>query len=291
MITISRKLFQLLPYKLVWFPSDSELQTVAGRLCATHMARVHCAAADLPAMRGLVRKHVSLTLGLDLARKPRELYQRFHNNARNRIHKAERLGDRIAVRHYRGEEENRRLVGEFAALYNSFAANKPGRVFTLTPSMLEAFFPHADLIMAYLDGELVCGHLNLLDRGAGRTRLLYSGSQRFSDQGRARMAGIVNVYLHWYEIGRYQQEGLRIYDLGGINPVDDPGVNRFKVQFGGELMRDYNYLLAGLPALGRLSFKAFTSLTARGRRRAKVERAADQCQEIPVDTSNETVTA
>src|SRR5262249_36636181 len=41
MITISRKLFQLLPYKLVWFPSDSELQTVAGRLCATHMARVH----------------------------------------------------------------------------------------------------------------------------------------------------------------------------------------------------------------------------------------------------------
>jgi Acetyltransferase (GNAT) domain len=290
MITISRKLFHLLPYQLVWFPSDGELDAVANSLSVSHMARVLCANTDLPSMRALVRRHVSLTLGLDLTRGLDDLYKRFNNNARNRIHKAQRLGDRVAVKHYRGSDGDRQVVAQFADLFNSFAANKPGRVFTLTPAIIEAFFPHADLVMAYLDGELFCGHLNLLDRGARRTRLLYSGSQRFSDQVRARMTGILNVYLHWYEMECYQKEGFRIYDLGGVNPVDDPGVNRFKVQFGGDLLRDYNYLLAGLPMLGRLSFRAFTSLTARGRRRAEVEQAADQCQEIPIDT-DETATA
>ena len=105
------------------------------------------------------------------------------------------------------------------------------------------------------------------------------------------MAGIINVFLHWYEMECYQKEGFGIYDLGGINPVDDPGVNRFKVQFGGALLRDYNYLFAGMPMLGRLSFAAFAALTARGRRRHAVEQAADRCREIPIDTSDETVTA
>ncbi len=73
--------------------------------------------------------------------------------------------------------------------------------------------------------------------------MLWSASRRFEDHATARLAGILNVYLHWYEIEKYREEGFQTYDLGGIGALDDNvRVNRFKLQFGGTIVREHNYL-------------------------------------------------
>jgi hypothetical protein len=135
-----------------------------------------------------------------------------------------------------------------------------------------------------LDGEAICGHLNLLDKESGVSRMLWSASRRFEDHATARLAGILNVYLHWYEIEKYREEGFQTYDLGGIGGLDDNvGVNRFKLQFGGTIVREHNYLLAGMPKLWRPVFKTFFTVSARGRRQKQAYRSADQWREMPLD--------
>src|SRR6266481_6492550 len=98
--------------------------------------------------------------------------------------------------------------------------------------------------------------------------MLWSASRRFEDHATARLAGILNVYLHWYEIEKYREEGFQTYDLGGIGALDDNvGVNRFKLQFGGTIVREHNYLVAGMPKLWRPVFKTFFAVSARSEER------------------------
>src|SRR5260370_26614335 len=141
-----------------------------------------------------------------------------------------------------------------------------------------------------LGGEPIWGQVKLLDKESGVSRMRWSGSRRFEDHATARLAGILNVYLHWYEIEKYREEGFQTYDLGGIGGLDDNvGVNRFKLQFGGTIVREHNYLVAGMPQLWRPVFKTFFAVSARGRRQKQAYRAADRWRDIPLDLIRQTI--
>jgi hypothetical protein len=61
----------------------------------------------------------------------------------------------------------------------------------------------------------------------------------------ARLAGILNCYLHWPEMLSYKEKGFRVNDLGGIAPGANPdamGVDRFKVAFGSQAVIEHNRL-------------------------------------------------
>jgi hypothetical protein len=290
MIVIQTKLKQIIPYRLVYWPTEAALRELVDDLPLTHYARVESANLDLDRGRCIVGHHLSLTLLIDLRRPLGEIYKDLIDNARIRIHKAEKLGSRLTLRRYSGGADNDRLVHQFVELYNDFVSGKPSQATPISADREYSLFPHADLIMAYLDGMPICGHLNLIDREMGIVRLQYSANQRFHDPPTARLAGIINVYLHWHELETYRDEGMATYDFGSIGQVEDSvGVNRFKMQFGGTIIREHNYLLAGMPVAWRSFFNVRALLGTRWRRRMQVERAGEQWRNMPLERIRQTI--
>jgi hypothetical protein len=284
MIVISKRLKGIIPYQLVLWPKESVVREMAENLPMTHVARVDIANTELLTGRCLVDHYLSLTLAIDLRGDLEQINKNLITNARIRIHKAQKLGDRVTVRRYTGLSGQENLIDEFVQLYNNFIGGKTAFLFPISKPLIASYFPNAELILMDLDGVPICGHLNLIDKELGVSRMCWSASRRFEDHAMARLAGILNVYLHWYEIEKYREEGFQTYDFGGIGGLDDNvGVNRFKLQFGGTIVREHNYLMAGMPKLWRPAFNAFVAVSARTRRRKQLDRAGDRWRQMPLE--------
>jgi Acetyltransferase (GNAT) domain len=283
LITVNKKLKGFIPYRIVWFPTTAALQSMATELPLTHAARVGCADTDLKDASCMVEHHLSLTLLLDLRRPLDSIFSEFNATVRRKIRLAEKLGRRVRLRRYSGGEQNAGFADEFVALFNELVHQKPGVLSPTSRQLVESYFPHAELFLVDLDDRLICSHLMMRDSEAGKSRLLNSASRRFEDPATSRLAGILNVYLHWYELQTYHDAGFAAYDFGGVSPVDDLGINRFKLQFGVEVVREHNYLFAGMPLLWRTAFRLFTTFSGRGKRRRAVERAGDKWRDMPLD--------
>jgi Acetyltransferase (GNAT) domain len=291
MITISKRLKGIIPYRIILWPTESVVREMAESLPRTEVARIDIASIELLTGRCLVDRNLSLTLAIDLRRDLEQIYKDLIPNARIRVHKAEKLGDRVTVRRYTGLPGQDNLIDKFVLLYNNFIAGKTASLFPISKALIASYFPNAEIILVELDGEPICGHLNLLDRESGVSRMFWSASRRFEDHATTRLAGILNVYLHWYEIEKYREQGFRTYDFGGIGGLDDNvGVNRFKLQFGGEIVREHNYTMAGMPKLWRAILDTYVVVSARGRRRKQLDRAADRWRYMPLDQIRQTIT-
>lgn len=290
MITISKRLKGIIPYRIILWPTESVVREMADSLPLTDVARVDIASIELLNGRCLVDRNLSLTLAIDLRRDLAQIYKDLIPNARIRIHKAQKLGDRVTVRRYTGRTGQANLIDQFALLYNNFIAGKTASLFPISKALIASYFPNAEIVLVELDGEPICGHLNLLDRESGVSRMLWSASRRFEDHATTRLAGILNVYLHWYEIEQYRDDGFQTYDFGGIGGLDDNvGVNRFKLQFGGTIVREHNYTMAGMPKLWRAILDTYVAVSARGRRRKQLDRAADRWRHMPLERIRQSI--
>jgi hypothetical protein len=250
----------------------------------THLARVECADQDIPNTPCTIEHHLSLTLCIDLHRTPDAILGGFDATARKKVRRVERLGGRVTIRRYNREQPNGALIDEFVSLFNTeLVEHKRGAVFSLSSAQVLTYLPNADLFLIDLDDKLVMGRLCMRDEEAGRIRQLYAANRRFDDSETARLAANLNVFLHWHELQTYRTEGFDTYDLGGISPLDDPGINRFKLQFGGEVARLHSYFFAGTPRVWRFAFALFSRFTSRGGRRQAVERAGDRWRDVPLD--------
>jgi len=74
--------------------------------------------------------------------------------------------------------------------------------------------------------------------------------------------------LHWRAIIELKQLGCNWYDLGGIDPVENPGGYRFKSGFGGKEVSQIDSQIAGRWPLLKL-FSAFLSWKSRSGRATK----------------------
>jgi len=289
MIVIRKKLNGIIPYRLIYWPTEAVLKELTETLPLPHYARVESATADVQRAPCIVGHHLSITLLINLQRPLGDIYKDFIDNARIRIHKAEKLGSRLDFRGYSGGADEEGLVPQFVALYNNFVRGKPTQTSPVTAEREYSFFPFADLNIAYLDGQPICGHLNLVDREGGIVRLQDGANKRFDDPATARLAGIVNVYLHWHELQKYREHGLATYDFGSLGQVQDSvGVNRFKMQFGGTIIREHNYLLAGMPRTWR-TVVTLMSLLGRWQRRLEMEKAGERWREMPLEEIRRTI--
>jgi hypothetical protein len=291
-ITISRRLYNVIPYRLVWFPTEAALESMATELSPAHLARVEFTTMDAPSAPCTIIRNLSLTLWIDLRPPLEQIFGRFDATARKKVRRTERLGSRINVRRYHGEPTAGDPVGEFVELYNrELVQHKGGKVFPIPREQIKRFLHYCDLFMIDLDDKLVMGRLCMRDPEGGKVRQLYAANRRFDDPESARLAANLNVYLHWYELQRYREEGFTTYDLGGINPLDDPGINRFKLQFGGELVRLNSYLFAGAPAAYKVALAMFSTFVPRGNRRHTLERAGDRWQDMSLDQIRDVIEA
>ena len=78
-----------------------------------------------------------------------------------------------------------------------------------------------------------------------RVRLLYSASLfREQDKALRALVGRLNRWLHWQDIQEFRRRGFLIYDMGGVfedeSSPEALGINRFKEEFGGVKIRNFN---------------------------------------------------
>jgi hypothetical protein len=103
--------------------------------------------------------------------------------------------------------------------------------------------------IADIDGHVLSAHALVKDSSVGRVRLLYSAShfRAMSDSGERNKVGRANRLLHWHEIVTLKDLGFRLYDLGGIpldsSDQDKNDIARFKLEFGGRMLVEYNGVL------------------------------------------------
>ena len=262
MVIIDRNLGGIVPYRAVFFPTDETLTELTERTKPTQMARLFWTATELRNANRVVRHEKTATVCIDLSGTLEALSKGVAKNTRYEIRQAEKLGDRIRI-----ERNGPELTDKFLALFNDFVRSKP-EVAAINHSMLRRYEAHADIFMAYLDGNPVCGHVLLRDVEIGRARLLYSASRRFDDRETARLSGTLNRFLHWHEICAYREERFSAYDLGGIKEDKADGITQFKMSFGGDVVKEHTYLCAGIPWVGRTAQALLENVVKRYRRRS-----------------------
>jgi hypothetical protein len=262
MVIIDRNLGGIVPYRAVFFPTDETLTELTERTKPTQMARLFWTATELRNANRVVRHEKTATVCIDLSGTLETLSKGVAKNTRYEIRQAEKLGDRIRI-----ERNGPEVTDKFLALFNDFVRSKP-EVAAINHSMLRRYEAHADIFMAYLDGNPVCGHVLLRDVEIGRARLLYSASRRFDDRETARLSGTLNRFLHWHEICAYREERFSAYDLGGIKEDKADGITQFKMSFGGDVVKEHTYLCAGIPWVGRTAQALLENVVKRYRRRS-----------------------
>ena len=158
---------------------------------------------------------------------------------------------------------------DFFELYNKFVEWK-GYTKPISARRYERYLQIGDVMVAYLDGVPVAGHLLVADPEASRVRLVFSASARFDEGGPAERVGPVNRWLHWREMLHYRDAGYATYDFGGGSTSSSIG--RFKLSFGGVIEEGHVVTVEGSLVRGPVRGVEALQLFARRRRaRAKAQ--------------------
>jgi hypothetical protein len=256
-ITIERNLAGIVPYRAVFFPTDSVVGEISENLRSPWIARLFWSSTALERAPRVVRHQRTATVCVNLSPPPDELFKRIAKNGRYDIRQAEKMGDRLRIACNEPGSSD-----EFLELFNSFA-RVHRQVRTITSAVLRRYQDYSDTFLGYCDERLICGHLMLRDTNLGRARLLMSANRRLEDRETARLCGIANRFLHWHEIRCYRAEGFEVYDFGGIRDDHNDGITQFKMSFGGEVKSEHTYWCAGSPWLGRTALRVLDAIRAR----------------------------
>jgi len=180
-----------------------------------------------------------LSLVTDLADAEDAIVAGFGKDCRYKIRRAESK-DGLRME-FITEPESR--LDEFRAFYDAFARQK-----SLEPAdhkWLVAACRARQLALssASLNGEALVWHAHVM---FGNTAgLLYSGSYfRNRDNEYRALVGRANRWLHWRDMLRFKEMGIKRYDWGGMfedeSVPERAGINSFKRDFGGQQVRTYD---------------------------------------------------
>jgi hypothetical protein len=164
------------------------------------------------------------TLVLDLSRPLDGIEAQLHPKWRAGLRRA-RAAD-LTIRRDSSDE----LFGEFQRLHEDLIVRKGftaplGTEFYREVNQQAAENERFTVTIAYSDGIAVAGHLG---SSLGETCVYILGAS--SPDGNLVNASFL---LQWATIEHAKAQGLQWYDLGGIDPEDNPGVYRFKSRMGG----------------------------------------------------------
>ncbi|MEN6439052.1 MAG: hypothetical protein ABFD97_10765 [Syntrophobacter sp.] len=181
------------------------------------------------------------TILLDLRRSEKDLRTGLKGNTRYEIRRAEKEG-LSRESHSPGDGRATMALCEF---YNHFAAHKGISGIRHSDVVRYASARMLDLSLCRdKSGKVIAWHSHIVTRG--RARLLHSASllHEREDIEDRNIIGRANRYLHWKDILRFKAGGFAFYDFGGWydGQTDKAriGINRFKKQFGGCVVREFN---------------------------------------------------
>lgn len=164
------------------------------------------------------------TLWIDITPSMDELKRRLHRKWRNHLHKAERSSLQIAV------DFKATHLDYFLRAYDVFKAQKKfdgpdGKFFK---HEIEAALPFKDAIIlwARLDGMPVAGVVVMKHGTSASYRVSWN-----TKEGREHNA---HFLLLWKAIEILKNHNIETFDLGGILPDDQHGLNIFKLGMNGD---------------------------------------------------------
>ena len=242
MIAITRYKYGL-PISDIYFAESVHERRSRSTLCVFQQA-----ARQHPLLRPFQTSVIDLTAPVEDISAP------ISKNTHYKIRRAEREGltPRLVMD---PTVEDGRLYADY---HDTFAQHKG-----LPPcnrAKLKALCESSALLLSSVsdaDGNRLSAHAYVKDSSLGRVRLLYSAShfRAMADSAERNKIGRANRLLHWHEILTLKSLGFRLYDLGGI-PLDSSDqakndIARFKLEFGGEMLIEYNGVLPA-NAVGRL---------------------------------------
>lgn len=166
------------------------------------------------------------TLAVDTSCTPEELFATLPAGTRSKVRRALRRGVRVV------EDPSR--VDEFWEIYHEALAPRDREISLRGMRRLVSDRQASRLFVALAEGRPVAGTIVLLSPTGCESRYVASRST------------LTNLYpsnaLHWAAMHWANQSGLAVYDLGGYAldaKIGSKGerINRFKLSFGGRLLR------------------------------------------------------
>ena len=164
------------------------------------------------------------TVLLDIDRPLEEIRSSFHRHWRRHLNSSERQGLEVTFGTEPDRFEQIARMSEALAARKGFELDLDARFYADVQSELE----DRDRLVAGLvlkDGTPVAGNITAVH---GDTAVYLIGAS--TDEGLACRAG---YQMHWRTIELVREQGLPWYDLGGIDPVANPGVASFKLRTNG----------------------------------------------------------
>jgi lipid II:glycine glycyltransferase (peptidoglycan interpeptide bridge formation enzyme) len=182
---------------------------------------------------GYIRKnYYTVENKLDLSIE--DIFKHFTSTVKNEIRRSEREKVQIGVLS---------SLDEFRVFHNTFAAAKG--ISKVDEELLTGYQNNLLITCATFENKTLAAHAYIVDKEAGIIRLLFSSSVRLSETVDLNFIGRANKYLHFKDMEYFKAEGFRIYDFGGyaFNTLEKQreGINVFKLSFGGEIVRYYDY--------------------------------------------------
>jgi hypothetical protein len=237
MITLSRTKFGI-PFTDLIFVDDPDPHQKSATV-----TRFSQSARALP---GFV---ACLTKIIDLSKASSENFNELSSNTRYKIKRALREG---IVTQFNSTPSDSDIEG-FASHYDTFATQKGLPLCNRTKLQLLSSLSALIITSAHnQQGELLVTHAYIADQDSKRIRLLYSASlfRGINNTEERNLIGRANRLLHWHEIETAPNHGYLHYDLGGfpigINDPEKSAIARFKGEFGGRDVREYNGLSSSI---------------------------------------------
>ncbi|MCR4438330.1 MAG: GNAT family N-acetyltransferase [candidate division KSB1 bacterium] len=174
------------------------------------------------------------TLFLDLSPPLEELRSNLLQRWRNQLNQSER---RFAVEVSSGTGSE--LFEEFTKVYREMLGSKEFAVFTDVDEFaaMQQALPPAQkqlVVLGRVGGQTVAG--TVLSVTGDKAIMLLAASNQ---QGRAVRAAYA---VQWHALALLKERGCRWYDLGGIDPVTNPGGYHFKLGLAGKRGVDATYV-------------------------------------------------
>jgi lipid II:glycine glycyltransferase (peptidoglycan interpeptide bridge formation enzyme) len=222
----------------------------------THSAAFRSALASLGFLRD-GQQRTFRTMRLDLGGSLESLRKGLDGKWRNMLNNAERNGLTIA------EGADLPAYDRFLTVYREMQARKP---FETTVDVNEFRNMQQDLPAPFKMQVFLCLKqdrvLNALVLSAlGDSAIYLLGAT--SDEG-LKLRGA--YLLQWRAIQWLKERGCRCYDLGGVDPVRNPGVYHFKEGMGGQETEHLGTFEAGAGSMSALCVKTGERCQTLGRR-------------------------
>ena len=195
------------------------------------------------------------TLVNDLLLTEEEMLLKVKKNCKYEIRRAEKEGAVTCIYQDKQEFIEDEIIRKFKKVYNKMFEVK-GLAGSFNENLSLEGIEAKQLIVTTNalgdDPQCTVYHAYLVD-GTSAV-LMYSASPLWEDgdKEKANAIGRLNKHLHWKDMLWFKENGYSRYEWGGISNPDEPnGIDRFKAEFGGELVCYVNYLIP-CSLLGRI---------------------------------------